>query len=97
LNRLVCAAIASKSTVSFTYSGTQRIVEPHSHGFAASGKELLRAYQTQGIGKSSANEGWRLFAIDNILDLQLLDQSFAEPRRGFVPLDPAMKDLHCHV
>jgi len=97
MNSPICTAIAATATISFTYSGATRLAEPHCHGFTASGKEVVRAYQVEGLSLSGGTEGWRLFNVADIHDLQLLDIPFGEPRRGFNPLDPAMVEVHCHV
>lgn len=71
----ICNAINNKNTLSFTYDGYSRIVEPHTYGVDGKGHEALRAYQTSG-GSESHELGWKLFHVNEIHGLVVLKTNF---------------------
>lgn len=82
-------AIRSRRCVRFRYRNGERIVEPYAFGINAGGTPVLRGYQIGGESTSRA-KGWKLFRVDEIADLTLLDQRFAGSRQGYMRNDPAM-------
>jgi hypothetical protein len=51
----ICDAIRSMQTLSFTYNGFRRVVEPHAYGIDTKGHEALRAFQTTGGSECQRN------------------------------------------
>ncbi|MBB3229105.1 putative DNA-binding transcriptional regulator YafY [Luteibacter sp. Sphag1AF] len=83
----ISLAIAQHRLLIFTYDGTERIVEPHIYGVDARGEPLLSAYQVEGGSRSGQPAGWRLFRMDKMIGLRVLDQHFAGPRPDYQPDD----------
>ena len=67
-------AIEERRMLRLLYHRRLRMVEPHDHGILNGSVQLL-AYQ---IGGSSSRPlpNWILMKVDDIMDLELLDQSF---------------------
>jgi hypothetical protein len=61
------------------------------------GKEVLRAYQMEGLGPSGGTERWRLSNVADFSELRPVGRPFAQPCHRFNPLDPAMPQMHYHV
>jgi predicted DNA-binding transcriptional regulator YafY len=92
----LCRAIATRRVLRFEYDGGLRTVEPHAHGFAADGAELLSGYQTFGVSASGDLPGWRTFRLDQIATLRVTDDPFT-PRPDFDGARPGFSQLHCAV
>lgn len=75
----IVAAINAKRVVSFTYSGHQRVVEPHVLG-EAGGKIQLLGYQIGGSSSSGGIPEWRRFDLAGMSDLSTLAQDFPGAR-----------------
>jgi predicted DNA-binding transcriptional regulator YafY len=97
MNAILCEAIRARRLVRFAYRGGYRIVEPYCHGIDHNGRDVLRGYQTRGYTWSRRGEGWRLFRVDNLADLAIIEDSFDRPRRGYDPHDHAMAAIHYRV
>jgi predicted DNA-binding transcriptional regulator YafY len=97
VNPLLCQAIAQRKVVRFAYRGGYRDVEPHCHGVTSRGHEVLRGYQIAGYSRSDDATGWRLFRLDGVADLGVIEQSFQGPRRGYDPHDKDMETIYCHL
>lgn len=93
----ICTAISLRAVVRFRYSSILRVAEPYCHGFSTAGHEVLRAYQVEGESASGEALGWRLFSLDEVSDLEVLQQHFITNRPGYTPTDAAMAEVHCHV
>ena len=72
MNRLICSAIDNRYLLSIEYDPGHRIVEPHAYGLGSDGKELLRAFQTEGASASGEQKEWKLFRVDRITRLTVL-------------------------
>jgi hypothetical protein len=71
---LIWTAIEQTRMLRLMYHDKQRILEPHDHGILNGSVQLL-GYQT--AGKSSRRlPNWLLMKTDEIVDLELLDQTF---------------------
>jgi hypothetical protein len=74
-------AIAGKNLVEVGYKGRLRVVEPHDYG-SRHGVEWLLVYQLTTPGSDGSHAaGWRLFEIDKIQSLSVLDARFQGSRR----------------
>ncbi len=80
----------------FNYGGGNRIVEPHCYGVTTSGIEGLRAYQVEGYS-TSGTFGWKLFDLDNVNFLDLLQETYESPRSGYSKGDISMKRIYCEL
>ena len=70
----ILTAIEQTRILRLMYHGKERILEPHDHGILNGSVQLL-GYQT--AGKSSRRvPNWLLMKTDEIVDLELLDQTF---------------------
>jgi predicted DNA-binding transcriptional regulator YafY len=71
-------AIQTKHLLRFRYKNQERIVEPHDYG-VQNGSVRLFCYQVG--GRSSGKlPGWRMLNVSEILDCQILDQTFGGNR-----------------
>jgi len=95
MNTTICRAIQERQLVQFYYDGGHRLVEPHCYGESKDGNELLRAYQISGHSKSGRSEGWKLFRVDELSSLRIIDRSFSGPRPQYNPNDKAMASVYC--
>ena len=71
---LIWTAIEQKRMLRLMYHDRERIVEPHDHGILNGSLQLL-GYQT--AGKSNRRlPDWLLMKTDEIVELELLEQTF---------------------
>ena len=94
MNSDLCAAIHHRCRIQFGYEPGMRIVEPYAYGVGDGDHELLRAYQISG-DSFSREEGWKLFHVDKMSDITLFDETFDEPRLGYMRNDPSMTMIYC--
>ena len=78
-------AITNKRLVKLDYSGTLRTVEPHDYGVQKRTVRLL-AYQLE------MKPGWRLFDIEKIAELAVLETGF-KGSRGSAHLNHHVWDI----
>jgi hypothetical protein len=74
----IWTAIEQTRIIRLLYHGKERILEPHDHGILNGSVQLL-AYQTAGAS-SRPLPNWILMKTDEIVDLELLDQTFPSGR-----------------
>ena len=89
---VVRTAIHERRVLRLSY-GSQigfRRVEPHALGVGRDGQALLRAYQIGGPSARGGIPDWRLFRLDRIRNIHMLDQQFAGVRPGYRRGDSAM-------
>ena len=89
-------AIQGKRLVRFRYRDHERIVEPYAFGADDGGRPILRAYQTGGTS-GSRNHGWKLFRVEEIKALEILEQTYDTPRTGYMRNDPSMTKIYSEV
>ena len=75
MENIIIGAIKEKKVISFTYSGRQRIVEPHIYGINDGVAQLL-GYQIRGGSSKGVIPDWRRFKLSTIQNLQILNESF---------------------
>jgi len=95
MNAEICAAIHKHKILRFRYDGGERFVEPYAYG-ACETHELLRAYQVSGFSRSRQS-GWKLFRVEEISDLTTLDETFENPRPGYMRNDPCLEVAYAEV
>ena len=94
----ICGAIRDRHLIELTYDWGSRIVEPHAYGLNDNGHELLRCYQTSGASESGEHRGWKLFRVDEINSLHVLQETFLRPRRGYKRSDKALDErIYCEL
>jgi len=54
----------------FKYGDSDRVVAPFVVGVSSEGNPLLRGYQLEGVSRSGKGEGWRVFQINKIENLE---------------------------
>jgi predicted DNA-binding transcriptional regulator YafY len=91
----ICTAIHRRRRIQFSYGGGTRVVEPYAYG-ACETHELLRGYQISGFSPSR-EQGWKLFRVEEIAEIQLLDEQFKEPQAGYMRNDPCLEAVYCEV
>lgn len=96
MNDLICQAINEKRLLKFDYHGKTRIVEPHTFGVNKASNDILSAYQVGGQSDSGV-QNWKLFLLDNVLNITILDDIFDGPESGYVRDDKRMARLYCQL
>lgn len=90
---LIEQAIKEKKVIRIKYKdgpvvlAGHREIEPHAFGTATSGNEVVRAWLKEGVSKTgdsgkSPMPGWRLFRLDRIKSVEILDEKF-KTREGY--------------
>ena len=82
MKALIETAVSKMKCIEFMYDGYPRIVEPHCFGISAKGYYVLRGFQVGG-SSSSGKLGWRLFELDKIDQLIVLDEYFQNTRPDY--------------
>lgn len=92
----ICTAIHKRQRLQFWYDSGVRLVEPYAYGVGDGGRELLRAYQVSGFSHSR-EEGWKLFRVDEMHEIEIAGEGFEEPRLGYMRNDPTMTKIFCQL
>jgi hypothetical protein len=94
----LCAAIANKKMISFTYDGHHRVVAPAAHGSQkTTGNHVLRGYQVGGTGKTRTVPFWDLFLVDKMSNVEVQDQGFVENPPYYSRGDKHIAPIHCEL
>jgi predicted DNA-binding transcriptional regulator YafY len=91
----LCEAIAARRLIEFRYDGMVRVVEPYTVGILTTGNVALSAWHVRGFSESRAVPKWRLYTLDKMGSITVLDEVFEGPRRGYNPRDSRMKRIYC--
>ena len=97
LRATICDAVRARRLLMFAYGGVVRVVEPHALGVNTAGHEALSAWLRAGYSRTSPSGGWRMYLLDGISALQMLDDGFDGPRPGYNPGDPHLVTVHCSL
>ena len=92
----MCAAIAGRHYLTFTYDGLPREIEPHAHGTSVTGKEVVRGFQTAGES-SSGSLGWRMWVVAKMEGLIVSSAAFEGVRPLYTRGDSQMHPVHCEI
>jgi hypothetical protein len=92
MNQLITDAINTLQVLKFTYSGIDRVVEPHAIGISRTGKVLLRCFQTLG-GHVKPGHEWDLCELSKISNLRVSGDYFQGPRPGYRKGDSHMVSI----
>jgi predicted DNA-binding transcriptional regulator YafY len=93
----ICEAIRNKQLIQFRYDGLIRIVEPHLLGETTAGNDALSAYLVRGYTESDRRPYWRLYKLDEMSAIVILDETFEGPRKGYNSNDTRMTRIHCRL
>ncbi|TNC50156.1 WYL domain-containing protein [Rubellimicrobium rubrum] len=85
---LLRQAIRDRRVIEFRYHGEHRTVEPYRLGLDG-GRLRLMGWQ--------ARKGWRSFYAHEMLDLELTERTFLDPREGYTRGDPRMDRILAEV
>jgi len=88
----IILAIENLCILEIDYSPGVRWIEPHTYGLSSERNELLRAYQIKGASASNKPIAWKLFSVDKITSLEILDETFLKSRPGYTRGDSVMKN-----
>ena len=94
MEELIERAVRGKQLLAFMYEGCYRKVEPYTYGCTTKGKDALRGFQVDGESRSDRKLGWRLFLIDEIENLELLNETYTEFREHYNPNDKGMSEIY---
>jgi hypothetical protein len=96
MNQLIIDAINTLQVLKFTYSGIDRVVEPHAIGISRTGKVLLRCFQTLG-GHVTPGHEWDLCELRKISNLRVSSDYFQGPRPGYRKGDSHMASIFAQL
>lgn len=97
VNQAIINAIQNCEQLTFNYDGILRVVEPHTYGITATGKESIRAYQIQGGHMSGHNESWHLFTVSKMLGVRGTGVKFSGVRQGYKRQDSVMQRIYAQL
>lgn len=78
-----------------------RTIEPHAFGTATSGNQVVRAWLREGVSKTGDSgknpvPGWRLFRLDRIKSIEVLDEKF-KTRMGYNSKDARIVEFNAKL
>ena len=93
IREMIDQAIREKKVIKIRYKNGpvvlagHRTIEPHAFGLATSGNDVIRAWLREGVSKTGDNgtspmPGWRLFRLDRIKSVEIMDEGF-KTRPGY--------------
>ena len=94
---VICRAIRKKAVIQFNYHGTQRSVEPQSHGISSAKNEVIRGVQTNPFDPSGKQIEGKFYKVSEMTDLKETGESFSKPGPHFNPNDRGMIYVHCSL
>jgi len=92
---LICQAIRRRALLEFLYDDRMRVVAPYCCGVSGRGAEVLRAVQVRGESASGSLGFGKLWTVDEIRELRVLDESFVPDDPNYNPRDRAMTRIYC--
>jgi hypothetical protein len=94
---IICEAIRKRALLEFSYHGRLRVVAPYCHGVSARGKEVFRGIQVRGSSPSQGLGFGKLWAIADMVNPRILNETFTPDDPHYNPNDSAMKQIHCGI
>ncbi len=94
-NPEICNAIKSKHILEFRYEDGTRIVEPYCYGESSKGNKVLRAFQLKGHSKSGNPQGWKLFNVKKMENVEINHERFSMGHD--YKEEKRMKNIYCCV
>jgi predicted DNA-binding transcriptional regulator YafY len=93
----IITAIQERRLLEMTYSGENRIIEPHTLGYLA-GKHQLLAWQIRNLNDELIGEEWRIFTVSKITYLNMTTRHFpgkrTSPFNRHVRWDEIISSVH---
>lgn len=96
MNTTIIQAITNRQLLQFYYDGELRIVEPHCYGKTTKGNEAIRAFQVDGYS-STGKMGWKLYELSKTSSIVISEDTFINPRSGYVTGDKGMVVIYCEL
>ena len=93
----ICHAIAERRLLMFGYKGALRVAEPHLYGETTAGNEAVSAWMREGWSRADPAGGWRMFRVDELVELSILPERFDDARPGFNLADPHFSRIFCAI
>lgn len=95
---MLSKAIKERRLVKFVYEGEIRIVEPFTLGVIRKSNKLsISAYIIDGFSKSKNPSPWRLYHLNKITQLEILEFEAECYREGYKESDSRMSEIICEV
>jgi hypothetical protein len=94
---IICEAIRKRALLEFEYRGGRRVVAPYCCGISVRGVEVLRAIQIRGFSASGGYGFGKLWALPEMQDIRILDETFIPNDPNYNPSDRGMKRIHCRI
>ena len=94
---IICTAIRDRRLLEYDYHGLRRVVAAYCHGISTAGSEVVRAVQIRGDSSSKGYGFGKLWAVAEISNARLLDETFAPDDPDYNPADKGMREIHCRV
>ena len=79
MNANISQAIAEQRLLICSYKGEARTVEAHTYGRMKDGRDALCGWQTASV----SGYDFRLYFIDDMSEIALESDTFADPRSGY--------------
>jgi len=95
--KLICEAIRKRALLEFLYGDRRRVVAPYCCGVSARGADVLRAVQLRGESASGGLNFGKLWSVDKIESLRILDEAFTPDDPDYNPKDRAMIRIYCAI
>ncbi|MFO3030926.1 hypothetical protein SCP33_15245, partial [Legionella pneumophila serogroup 1] len=86
---IISEAIRKQNTISFSYGGQRRIVEPHHLGVFGI-NEQIHGYQTN---SGFSNPGWKNFIVSHIQDISVNSSTFT-PQSNYNPIGSRYSSIY---
>lgn len=93
----VCRAIEERRLLLFNYNGRSRLAYPCAHGWLSTGNEALRAHEVAFVGSQRRVGSGKLFLLASMHLVELADETFDRPPRGYQADDRGMASIHCQL
>lgn len=81
--QVVLDAMEWPQLVVFDYGGFDRVVAPFVIGVSSDGAPLMRGYQLEGSSRSGKGEGWRVFKVREMENVENYQDFFNADAFGF--------------
>ncbi len=94
---LIQEAIRKRALLEFHYHGRLRVVAPYCFGISTRGVEVLRAIQVRGLSASGGLGFGKLWAVAEMTNPRMLDESFVPADPNYNPNDSGMKQIYCCI
>ena len=94
---VICEAIRKRTLLEFLYHGRRRVVAPYCCGVSTRGADVLRAVQVRGESASGGLGFGKLWSIEQIARLRVLDEVFTPDDPDYNPGDRAMVKIYCRI